>query len=39
MEGIFHHQNFLYIYEVIFFKIISLYYNNLLICHFGIEKT
>ena len=39
VEGIFQHGGLLYIIEIICFKDMSCYYNNLLVGHYGIYKT
>lgn len=38
MEGILQHQNLLYVPEIIPSKLISYYYDNLLVEDFGIKK-
>lgn len=38
MKDILYYQDFSYILEIIYFKIISYYYNNLLTSHFKINK-
>ncbi len=39
IEEIFYYQRLLYVPKIICFKLISKYYNNLLVGYFGIEKT
>lgn len=39
IKDIYHYQNFPYIPEIIFSKVISYHYNNLLADYFRIEKT
>lgn len=38
MKDIFHYQDLPYISEIIYFKIISYYYNDLLASYFEIER-
>lgn len=38
IEDIFHHQGFLYVSNIVYFEIMSRYYDDLLASHFGIKK-
>ncbi len=39
IEEVFHHQGLPYVLKVIYFELISRYYDNPLVSHFRIEKT
>ena len=38
IDDIFHYQSLLFVFKVIWTKLISCYHNNFLVSHFGIEK-
>lgn len=38
IQEIFHYQKLLYIFKIIYSKLISMHYDDLLISHFGIDK-